>query len=60
MLDKEDLPIIIDFDSCQRKGELSFGIGRPGWTNGSITGMSERKNDDFGLMQLYKTFLEDT
>ena len=59
MLDGEDVPIIIDFDSCQREGDLSFGIGTPGWTNGSITGISERKNDDFGLMQLYKTFLKD-
>lgn len=59
MLDKEDVPIIIDFDSCQREGDLSFGTGTPGWTDGSITGMSERKNDDFGLMQLYRTFLQD-
>ena len=41
MLDKEDVPIIIDFDSCQREGDLSFGIGTPGWTNGSVTGISE-------------------
>ena len=60
MLDKEDVPIIIDFDSCQREGDLSFGIGTPGWTNGSITGISKRKNDDFGLMQLYKNFLKDS
>lgn len=59
MLDSEDVPIIIDFDSCQREGGLSFGIGTPGWTKGSMTGMSERSNDDFGLMQLYKTFLKD-
>ena len=59
MLDQEDVPIIIDFDSCQREGELSFGIGTPGWTNSSITGFSERKNDDFRLMQLYKVFLKD-
>ena len=30
MLDKEDVPIIIDFNSCQREGDLSFGIGTPG------------------------------
>ena len=59
MLDKEDVPIIIDFDFCQREGDLSFGIGTPGWTNGSMTGIPERKNDDFGLMQLYKNFLKD-
>ena len=59
MLDKEDVPIIIDFDSCQREGELSFGIGTPGWTDGSLTGISERKNDDFGLKQLYQKFLKD-
>ena len=58
-LDKEDVPIIIDFDSCQREGDLSFGIGTLGWTNGSITGISERRNDDFGFMQLYKNFLKD-
>ena len=59
MLDKEDVPIIIDFDSCEKEGELSLGLGTPGWTDGPLTGMSERKNDDFGLMQLYKTFLKD-
>ncbi len=59
MLDEEDVPIIIDFDSCQREGDLSFGIGTLGWTDGSIIGMSERKRDDFGLMLLYKTFLKD-
>lgn len=60
MLDKEDVSIIIDFDSRQRESDILFGIGTSGWTNGSITGLSKRKNDDFGLMQLYKTFLKDT
>ena len=59
MLDDEDVPVIIDFDSCQREGDLSFGTGTWGWTDGSMTGISERKNDDFGLMQLYKNFLKD-
>ena len=60
MLDKEDVPIIIDFDSCQREGDYrSVSAHRLGWTKGSVTGISERKNDDFGLMQLYKVFLKD-
>ena len=59
MLNKEDVPIIIDFDSCQREGGLSFRIGTPGWTDDSITGISERKNDDFGLKQLYQKLLKD-
>ena len=59
MLDNEDVPIIIDFDSRQREDALSFGTGTPGWTDNSITGIPERKNNEFGLIQLYKTFLKD-
>ena len=58
MLDNEDMPIIIDFDSCQREGELSFGVGTLGWTNGVGNGMSRRENDEFGLKQLHDTFLK--
>ena len=53
MLDNEDVPIVIDFDSCQRDGELSFGVGTSGRTNGSVNRMSKRENDDFGLKQLH-------
>ena len=59
MLDQDDVPVIIDFDCCQREGEPSFGVGTTGWTDGSNTGLSERKNDEFALMQLYETYLKD-
>ena len=42
MLDEEDVLIIIDFESCQREGDLSFGIGIPGWTNGSMQSLAFR------------------
>ena len=52
MLDKQDVPIIIDFDSCQWEGGLLFSTGTPGWTDGTMCTSSARKNDDFGWKQL--------
>lgn len=54
MLDKQDVLIIIDFDSCQWEGGLLFSTGTPEWTDGTMCTSSERKNDDFGLEQLSK------
>ena len=34
MLDNQDSPIILDFDSCQWEGGLLLKTGTPGWTDG--------------------------
>ncbi|KAL9129213.1 MAG: hypothetical protein Q9217_002282 [Psora testacea] len=57
MLNKQDVPVIIDFDSYQWEGDIPLGTGTPGWTDGARITRSERKNDDFGLMQLRNTLL---
>lgn len=57
MLDKQDVPVIIDFDSCEYEGGTPLGTGTPGWTDGAMITRSEQKNDDFGLMQLHNTLL---
>lgn len=55
MLDQQDVPVIIDFDSCECEGGTPLGTGTPGWIDGPMITRSERKNDDFGLMQLRNT-----
>ncbi len=60
MLNKQDVPVIIDFDSCQWEGDTPLGTGTPGWTDGPKITRSERRNDDFGLMQLRNTLLNAT
>ena len=52
MLDEQDVPIVIDFDSCQREGESLNNTGTPGWTDGSSWTTSLREHDDFALEQL--------
>ncbi|KAI4235540.1 MAG: hypothetical protein LQ349_003085 [Xanthoria aureola] len=52
MLDEYDVPIIIDFDSCGREGDIPLCNGTPGWTEGNMITKSERRNDDFALEQL--------
>lgn len=52
MLDKDDVPIIIDFDSCEVDGGIPLCCGTPGWTEGEQIDKSERRNDDFGLEQI--------
>ena len=54
MLDKQDVPILIDFNSCQWEGGSLYGTGTPGWTDGTSWTSSERKNDDIGLQELSK------
>jgi len=60
MLDKQDVPIVIDFDSCQWEGEFLYSTGTPGWTDGTSYTSSERKNDDFVLKQLSKYLSQNT
>ena len=57
MLDKQDVPVIIDFDSCEPEGNIPLGAGTPGWTEGSCIMKSERQNDDFGLELFINTLL---
>lgn len=53
MFDGQDVPIIIDFNSCQLEGKSLFSTGTPGWTDHTTDRTkSERKNDDFALKQL--------
>lgn len=60
MLDEQDVPILIDFNSCQWEGGSLYGTGTPGWTDGSSWTSSERKNDDFGLKQLSEYLSQET
>ena len=57
MLDKQDVPVIIDFDSCECEGNIPLCMGTPGWTDGAYITRSERKNDDFGWNKLRHTLL---
>ncbi|KAL9102156.1 MAG: hypothetical protein Q9163_002656 [Psora crenata] len=57
MLTKQDVSVIIDFDSCQWDGGIPLGTGTPGWTEGANITVSERRNDDFALKQLQTTLL---
>lgn len=58
MLNKQDVPVIIDFDSCEWEGGIPLRTGTPGWTDGAKITRSERKNDKFGLTQLRKTLFK--
>lgn len=52
MLDKQDIPVVIDFNSCQWEGKPLYDTGTPGWTDDAQRTTSARKNDDFGLEKL--------
>lgn len=52
MLDQQDVPVVIDFNSCQWEGEHLYDIGTPGWTYDAQRTTSARRNDDFGLEKL--------
>lgn len=57
MLDANDLPIIIDFDSCRPEGDnLGLKGGTLGW-NENMSEQSQRWNDLHGLSQI-QNFLE--
>lgn len=60
MLDEQDVPIVIDFDTCQSEGGSFYSTGTPGWTDGTSYTISERKNDDFALEQLFKYLFQET
>ncbi len=48
----EDIPIIIDFDSCRREGDkLGFKAGTRGWTDEGFK-FARRENDQYGLLKL--------
>ncbi|KAL6721007.1 hypothetical protein ACLMJK_000107 [Lecanora helva] len=49
MLDKQDVPVIIDFDCCEWEGNEAQGCGTLMWIpDDKGFQLSERKNDDFG------------
>ena len=59
MLDDQDVPVIIDFDSCDREGEIPRKGGTIGWTaTDDERPISTSKNDDWALKQLAETILK--
>lgn len=52
MFDDDDIPVIIDFDSCQNEGdELGLKAGTPGWSDVNSK-MSVAENDYYGLRKI--------
>lgn len=57
MLDANDNPVIIDFDSCRREGEELVKSGTPDWVMEDAR-YATRANDFYGLSKL-EEFLSD-
>ena len=52
-------PVIIDFDSCQRKGDkLGIKAGSWGWTDESFE-FAMPENDEYGLSKIRDFLLEN-
>jgi len=51
MLRKDDTPVIIDFDTCQRAGEKCTSAGTRGWSLKNME-FSVPENDYFGLTKI--------
>ena len=55
MLDSQDVPVLIDFGSCQWDKEPTRDDGTFGWTDETVGHKtSEREHDDFGLRMVSK------
>jgi serine/threonine protein kinase len=58
MMDEDDVPIIIDFDSARRDGfELGFKAGTFGWTDENFK-VSRSENDEYGLEKIREMLSE--
>ncbi|EAS37183.3 uncharacterized protein CIMG_02537 [Coccidioides immitis RS] len=57
MMDKRDIPVIIDFDSCQREGaQLGLKAGTVGWAmEGTV--YTTQQNDFFGLSKIQEILM---
>jgi hypothetical protein len=51
MFSEDDIPVIIDFDSCRREGENLLKAGTPGWSDESAI-VADRANDYYGLTKI--------
>ena len=51
MFSEDDIPEIIDFDSCRREGENLLKAGTPGWSDESAI-VADRANDYYGLKKI--------
>jgi serine/threonine protein kinase len=51
MFSEDDIPVIIDFDSCRREGENLLKAGTPGWSDESAI-VADRANDYYGLKKI--------
>jgi hypothetical protein len=51
MFSEDDIPVIIDFDSCRREGEKLLKAGTWGWSD-EIAIVADRANDYYGLRKI--------
>jgi len=51
MFQADDIPVIIDFDSCQREGDKLLKGGTWGWSD-ETTRFASRGNDYYGLKKI--------
>lgn len=51
LIDKENNPVIIDFDSCRKFGQRLVSAGTPGWMHEDYE-YSERRNDEEALQRI--------